>query len=72
MGPSAEQVMTREYGEDTQQYIDETVASTLATRYDTARKVLVERRALLDTLAEELLDKESVDEARFKAIIAAA
>jgi len=72
MGPSAEQVMTREYGEDTQQYIDETVASTLATRYDTAKKVLVERRALLETLADELLDKESVDEARFKAIITAA
>jgi len=70
IGPSAEPVMAREYGEETQRYIDETVAETVSTRYDTAMKVLVERRDLLDRLAAELLEKESVDEAHFKAIIA--
>jgi len=70
IGPSAEPVMAREYGEETQRYIDETVAETVSARYDTAMKVLVERRDLLDRLAAELLEKESVDEAHFKAIIA--
>ncbi len=72
MGPSAEPVMTREYGEETQQYIDETVAATVSARYTIAKRVLEERKGLLDTLAAELLEKESVDEARFKAIISAA
>jgi len=72
MGPSAEPVMTREYGEETQRYIDETVAATVSARYDIAKHVLEERKALLDTLAAELLEKESVDEAHFKAIISAA
>ncbi|PKL23380.1 MAG: cell division protein FtsH [Spirochaetae bacterium HGW-Spirochaetae-3] len=70
IGPSAEPVMAREYGEETQRYIDETVAETVSVRYDTAMKVLVARRDLLDKLAAELLEKESVDEAHFKAIIA--
>jgi len=72
IGPSAEPVMGREYGEETQRYIDETVAETVSKSYDIARKVLVERIDLLNKLAEELLDKESVDEAHFKAIISAA
>ena len=70
MGPSAEPVMAREYGEETQRYIDETVAAMTAARYDTAKKVLSDRLPLLNALADELLEKESVDEARFKAIIA--
>ncbi|HPE88643.1 MAG TPA: ATP-dependent zinc metalloprotease FtsH [Spirochaetia bacterium] len=70
MGPSAEPVMAREYGEETQRYIDETVAATVAARYDIARRRLEERRALLDELAGELLEKESIDEAAFKAIVA--
>jgi cell division protease FtsH len=72
IGPSAEPVMAREYGEETQRYIDETVAATVAERYETARRVLGEHKDLLDILALELLEKESVDEARFKALIAAA
>lgn len=69
MGPSAEPVMSREYGEETQRYIDETIAAMTTARYDTAKKVLSDRLPLLNFLAEELLEKESVDEARFKAII---
>jgi cell division protease FtsH len=72
IGPTAEPVMTREYGEETQRYIDETVAATVAERYETARRVLGEHKALLATLADELLEKESVDEARYKSIISAA
>jgi len=72
IGPSAEPVMGREYGEETQRYIDETVAETVSRRYATAKGVLTERLDLLNKLAEELLEKESVDEAHFKAIISAA
>ncbi|MBU0927185.1 MAG: ATP-dependent zinc metalloprotease FtsH [Spirochaetes bacterium] len=72
IGPAAEPVMAREYGEETQRYIDETIAAMLAERYGIAKAVLVERKGLLDALASELLEKESVDEANFKAIIAAA
>ncbi len=72
IGPTAEPVLGREYGEETQRYIDETVAETVSQRYATAKGVLTERLDLLNKLAEELLEKESVDEAHFKAIISAA
>jgi cell division protease FtsH len=72
MGPSADPVMTREYGEETQRYIDETVAATVSSRYEIAKNLLVARKSLLDVVASELLEKESLDEAHFKAIISAA
>ncbi|MBN2874849.1 MAG: ATP-dependent zinc metalloprotease FtsH [Spirochaetales bacterium] len=72
IGPSAEPVMAREYGEETQRYIDETVAATVALRYETARSILADKKDLLALLADELLEKESVDEARFKALVGVA
>ena len=49
LGPGNEQVMAREYGEDTQKYIDETVAATLALRYEESKRILTERRTMLET-----------------------
>ena len=72
LGPGNEQVMAREYGEDTQKYIDETVAATLALRYEESKRILTERRTMLETIAEELLDKETIDEARFKELVGVA
>lgn len=72
LGQNGEPSMSREYSEETQQYIDQTVAQTVSKRYETARTILVGHRALLDVLAEELLEKETVDEARFRQIIQAA
>ncbi len=69
MGPQAEPMMAREYAEDTQQYIDSTIAQAIAERYAKAKSLLSERKQLLETLAAELLEKETVDEARFKAIV---
>jgi len=69
LGPGNEQVMAREYGEDTQKYIDETVAGMLALRYEESKRILTERRPMLVAIAEELLDKESIDEARFKELV---
>jgi len=72
MGPQAEPMMTREYGEGTQAYIDETVAATVGARYAEALRVLESRRELLDLMAGELLEKETIDEARFKALVGSA
>jgi cell division protease FtsH len=69
MGPSAEPMMAREYAEVTQLYIDETIAAAIAAHYDKAKTLLIDKRALLETLAEELLEKETVDEARFKQLM---
>jgi cell division protease FtsH len=71
LGPGNEQVMAREYGEETQKYIDETVAGMLALRYEEAKRILTAYRSTLVSLAEELLDKETIDEARFKEMIGA-
>jgi cell division protease FtsH len=69
MGPSAEPMMAREYAEVTQLYIDETIAAAIAAHYDKAKALLIDKRSLLETLAEELLEKETVDEARFKQLM---
>jgi cell division protease FtsH len=69
LGPGNEQVMAREYGEETQKYIDESVAAMLALRYEEAKRILTEQRTMLVAIAEELLDKESIDEARFKELV---
>lgn len=69
LGQSNEQVMAREYGEETQKYIDESVAAMLALRYEEAKRILAERRTMLVAIAEELLDKESIDEARFRDLV---
>ncbi|TFG84729.1 MAG: ATP-dependent metallopeptidase FtsH/Yme1/Tma family protein [Spirochaetales bacterium] len=70
MGPSAEPVMSREYGEETQRYIDESLATAIADRYGRARSILEEKREILNRVAEELLEKETIDEAKFKELVA--
>ena len=72
LGPGNEQVMAREYGEETQKYIDETVATTIALRYEESKRILTERRTMLIAIADELLDKESIDETRFKELVGVA
>ncbi|MFP4378479.1 MAG: ATP-dependent zinc metalloprotease FtsH [Spirochaetales bacterium] len=51
----------RSYSEATAREIDEEVMRILRAGYETAERILKERRAELDTLAEELLDKEQVN-----------
>ncbi|GAB1433015.1 ATP-dependent zinc metalloprotease FtsH [Spirochaetota bacterium] len=70
MGSQSEAFMSREYSEDTQAYIDETIATKLAERYKATIGLLKKHQGLLDKLAEELLEIETVDEARFKEILA--
>lgn len=69
MGSQSDAFMSREYSEDTQSYIDETIASKLAERYEKTSQLLKEHKDLLIKLAEELLEIETIDEARFKEIL---
>ncbi|HSV55721.1 MAG TPA: AAA family ATPase, partial [Magnetospirillaceae bacterium] len=66
-----EPLLTREYSEETQRYVDEEVARIIAERYAKAVATLEERRTLLDTVSVELLEKETLDSARFRTLIEA-
>jgi len=59
----------REYAESTQQYIDEEVARIIDIEYSKARKILTERRDILDSVSAALLEKETLDEKEFKSLL---
>ncbi|MDR2111211.1 MAG: ATP-dependent zinc metalloprotease FtsH [Spirochaetaceae bacterium] len=61
--------LRREYSEATQQYIDEEIAHMVERRYGLVKDMLAQRRPLLDAVTEKLLEKESLDEREFKALI---
>ena len=60
----------REYSEATQQYVDEEIALMMETQYEKVKIKLTENRPLLETVAEKLLDKETLDEKEFTALLA--
>jgi cell division protease FtsH len=59
----------REYAESTQQYVDEEVARVIETEYAKAKALLEEKRGALDSVASALLEKETLDEKEFKALL---
>lgn len=59
----------REYAESTQQYVDEEIARVIETEYVKAKKILEDRRNTLDIIALALLEKETLDEKEFKALL---
>jgi len=61
----------REYAESTQQYIDEEVARIIETEYAKAKDILENRRDILDSISSALLEKETLDEKEFKALLGA-
>ncbi|WP_029410424.1 ATP-dependent zinc metalloprotease FtsH [Treponema pedis] len=63
--------LVREYAETTQQYIDEEIAKIIDERYECAIKMLNEKKPLLEYIAQRLLEKETIENDEFKAIIAA-
>ncbi|GHV84136.1 ATP-dependent zinc metalloprotease FtsH [Spirochaetia bacterium] len=67
---SQDPVFHREYAETTQQYIDEEIARIVDLRYEHVKECLSGIMELLNTIAELLLDKETIDEKEFKALIA--
>jgi len=64
-----EPAFQREYAESTQQYIDEEVARIIDIEYSKARKILSERRDILDSISAALLEKETLDEKEFKSLL---
>jgi len=59
----------REYAESTQQYVDEEIARIIDVEYAKARKILEDRRVILDSISAALLEKETIDEKEFKSLI---
>jgi len=59
----------REYAESTQQYVDEEIARIIETEYAKAKKILEEKRDILDNVAAALLEKETLDEREFRALL---
>jgi cell division protease FtsH len=71
LGPQSEPYLAREYSEETQRYVDDEIARTVAGRYDRVLEALRSKRGLLDTIAERLLEKETLDESEFASLMAA-
>jgi len=70
MGPMAEPMLGRDYSEETQRYIDEEIARIIADRYEGVLSLLRSHRDAIDAVTRTLLEKETVDEAEFAALIA--
>jgi len=64
--------LQREYAESTQQYVDEEIARIIDSEYAKSKELLEKNRAVLDCVSAALLDKETLDEKEFKALLAAA
>ena len=69
LGPHPEPYMAREYSEDTQKYVDDEIARIVADRYDFVLGRLSGERGTLDAIAERLLEKETLEEAEFAAML---
>ena len=67
-----EGVMTREYSEETQKYVDEEISRIIAERYEFVLSLLEARKELLARAAELLLEKETLEEAEFKELVGGA
>jgi cell division protease FtsH len=65
-----EPMFQREYAESTQQYVDEEIARIVEFEYSRTKAVLEKHRDTLDQVSRALLEKETLDEKEFKAILA--
>jgi cell division protease FtsH len=63
--------LQREYAESTQQYVDEEIARIIDSEYAKSKELLEKNRTVLDSVSAALLDKETLDEKEFKALLAA-
>jgi cell division protease FtsH len=70
-GERQDPLFQREYSEATQQYVDDEIARIVEGRYCHVREKLLEKKALLDKIAFILLEKETLDEREFNALISA-
>jgi len=65
-----EPAFQREYAESTQQYVDEEIARIIDGEYAKAKELLEKNRVVLDRVSTALLEKETLDEKEFKALMA--
>ena len=70
-GGPQEPALVREFSEETQNYIDEEIASLMQERYTHVLELLNAHRDLLEYVAKRLLEKETVDGKEFEEIIKA-
>ncbi len=68
---SGEPELVREYSESTQQYIDEEIARVMEERYNHVMELLKSHRELLDYIARQLLEKETMEGREFNEIVKA-
>ncbi len=59
----------RPYSEDTARQIDEEVRRIIEVAKDKARRILEEKRELLDRIAKELMEKETIERDEFEALL---
>jgi cell division protease FtsH len=64
-----EPMFQREYAESTQQYVDEEIARIVEREYKKTREILEKRRDILDQVAAALLERETLDEKEFRALL---
>lgn len=61
---------TRDFSEEFAADLDREVKALVDERYEVAKKLLIENREVLDAIAKELLEKETLDDAEVSSIIA--
>lgn len=59
----------RNYSEDTARLIDEEVKKLIDSAYETAHKILTERRTKLDEIAGVLIEKETIEREEFERLV---
>jgi cell division protease FtsH len=60
----------RNFSEEVAQLIDEEVRSLIKEAYETAKRILTEQRAKMDTVVERLKVEETIDAAQLDQILA--
>lgn len=59
----------RDYSEQVAYEIDQEIKNIVDERYETAKRLLLENRDMLEAISRELLDKETIDEKEFEQIM---
>jgi cell division protease FtsH len=67
--PTQETVLHRDCSEETLREIDEEVKQLLDACYEHAKSLLIQHREELDRVAQALLERETLDEAAFRALL---
>ncbi|HET7563512.1 MAG TPA: ATP-dependent zinc metalloprotease FtsH [Gemmatimonadaceae bacterium] len=63
---------TRNFSDETARAIDDAVRQIIDSQHERARSILHERHTVLDHIADELLEKETLDRAELEALVRAA